>query len=179
MNPFAVLGIAPRFDLDLTSVEKTHRELSRALHPDRYAGAGASERQAALSKAVEVNEAWRVVKDPIRRAEAVFALAGIPVGERTEPPASPALLMDVMELREELDLARNKKDRARVESLVTRVKAKRVAAEETLRAGFGAANGDAAKMGGLVSALGELRYFRRFLDEASAVEDLLDEAAVG
>ena len=43
--------------------------------------AGASERRAALSKAVEVNEAWRVVRDPIRRAEALLALAGTAAGE--------------------------------------------------------------------------------------------------
>ena len=76
MDPFATLGIA-RAATTSTSrrVEKTHRELSRALHPDGTSSAGASERRAALSKAVEVNEAWRIVRDPIRRAEALLALA--------------------------------------------------------------------------------------------------------
>ena len=52
MNPFATLGVEPRFDLDLPALEKTHRELSRALHPDKYVGATASERRAALERAV-------------------------------------------------------------------------------------------------------------------------------
>ena len=39
MDPFATLGIARAFDVDLAAVEKMHRELSRALHPDRYVGA--------------------------------------------------------------------------------------------------------------------------------------------
>ena len=57
MDPFATLGIDRRFDVDLPALEKRHRELSRALHPDRFADAGASERKATLAKAVEVNEA--------------------------------------------------------------------------------------------------------------------------
>ena len=40
VDPFATLGVPRRFDVDLAAVEKTHRELSRALHPDRYVGAG-------------------------------------------------------------------------------------------------------------------------------------------
>ncbi len=81
VDPFATLGLPRSYDVDLPAVEKTHRELSRALHPDRFVNAGASERREALSKAVEVNEAWRVVRDPIRRAEALLQLAGAAVGE--------------------------------------------------------------------------------------------------
>jgi len=38
-DPFAMLGVERRFDLDLKVLEKTHRELSRALHPDKFAQA--------------------------------------------------------------------------------------------------------------------------------------------
>src|SRR3984957_7438497 len=100
MDPFAVLGIERRYDIDLGAVEKRHRELSRALHPDRYADAGAAERRLTLAKAVEVNEAWRTLRDPIARAEALFSLAGIAVGEQNEPQPSPALLMEAMHRRE-------------------------------------------------------------------------------
>src|SRR6476619_1770759 len=106
MDPFATLGAPRRYDLDLTVLEKTHRELSRALHPDRFAQSGASERRAALEKAANVNEAWRALRDPIRRAEALFRLAGASVGETNEPKASPAFLMEMMEDREALADAR-------------------------------------------------------------------------
>src|SRR4051812_33029053 len=97
MDPFATLGIERRFDVDVDAVEKRHRELSRALHPDKYASAAPSERRASLSKAVEVNEAWRIVRDPIRRAEALFTLAGIRVGETSEPRPTTAVLMEALE----------------------------------------------------------------------------------
>src|SRR5690554_1416912 len=117
MDPFATLGAPRRFDLDLTALAKTHRELSRALHPDKFAQASASERRAALEKAANVNEAWRILRDPVRRAEALFTLAGARVGETHEPKPGPLFLMEVMEQREALAEARSSKDLERVRAL--------------------------------------------------------------
>ena len=167
MDPFATLGIARTFDVDLAAIEKTHRELSRALHPDKYVAAPPSERRAALEKAVQVNEAWRTVRDPIKRAEALFSLAGIAIGERNEPKASPEFLMDVMEQREELAEARARKDAAAVAKLGESIAARGQAIERALGEGF--TKGDAIE--NLLPMLGELRYCRRFLDEVSAIED--------
>jgi molecular chaperone HscB len=178
MDPFATLGIERRFDLDLPAVEKRHRELSRALHPDKYADAGASERKATLSKAVEVNEAWRIVREPVARAEALFTLAGITVGERNEPKPSSELLMAAMDLRETLEEAKARRDLRAIEKLAGEVDAKRRVAEEKLRAGFADGGGKRAKIEALVPVLGELRFHKRFLDEVSAIEDAIAEADV-
>jgi molecular chaperone HscB len=174
MDSFAILGLSRSFDVDLNATEKRHRELSRALHPDRYADAGAAERRLTLSKAIEVNEAWRIVRDPITRAEALFTLAGITVGERNEPKASPDLLMEAMDRREALAEARAKKDLAAIDRLAGQVDARRSDVEARLRAGF--ARG--GKLDALVPLLGELRFHRRFLEEVSAIEDAIAEAAV-
>ena len=176
-----MLGVERRFDLDLKVLEKTHRELSRALHPDRYSQAGASERRAVLEKAASVNEAWRTVRDPVKRAEALFQLVGIKVGEDNEPKATPAFLMEVLEEREALADARAAKDLTKVRA-VGAVMAKRAAETEAkLSAGFaslrhGNANGNASSADRsaamkLVPLLGELRFYRRFLDEVSAIEE--------
>jgi molecular chaperone HscB len=168
MDPFETLGIPRTFDLDLAAVEKTHRELSRALHPDKFVSATASERRAALSKAVEVNEAWRVVRDPIRRAEALLALAGVPMGEDRERTADPDFLMDMLEQREALAEAKAAKDLARVHAMAGAIAARAAAVERALADGF--ARGETAA---LAEKLGELRFYRRFLDEVSAIEDEL------
>jgi molecular chaperone HscB len=174
MDPFAVLGIERRYDIDVDATEKRHRDLSRALHPDRFADAGAAERRLTLAKAVEVNEAWRIVRDPIARAEALFALAGVAVGERVEPAPTSALLMETMERRESLAEAKAKRDFSAIEHLAGQVVARRREVEEKLRAGF--ARG--GTLDGLVPLLGELRFHRRFLEEVSAIEDALAESAV-
>lgn len=177
MDPFALLGASRRFDLDLTVLEKTHRELSRALHPDKFAQASASERRAALEKAANVNEAWRIVRDPIRRAEALFTLAGIKVGETNEPKASPAFLMDVLEEREALAEARVAKNMAKVRSLGEKMEGRANEAQAKLAAGIATAfagreqSPDRATLEKILPLLGELRFYKRFLDEVSAIEE--------
>ena len=157
--------------MDLTAVEKTHRELSRALHPDRFVNAGPSERRAALSKAVEVNEAWRIVRDPIRRAEALLTLEGAAVGEGKEPQPDAEFLMEMLELREALAEAKAGRDLHGVRRMAGAIAARVRAVEVVLSEGFG--RGDAASLVGKVS---ELRFYRRFLDEVSAIEDELAAA---
>lgn len=164
LDPFLTLGIERRFEVDLARVERQHRELSRALHPDRYVSAPPGERRAALERAVQVNEAFRVVRDPVRRAEALFALAGVPVGEDREPKAAPAFLMEVMEHREALAEAKAARDRAAIEALATAVRSREAEAERALARGL---DGGAAPAT-LVGRLGELRFYRRFLEEADA-----------
>ena len=170
LDPFLTLGIKRSFDVDLASVEKTHRELSRALHPDRFVNAGSSERRAALSKAVEVNEAWRLVRDPIRRAEALLRLEGVAVGEGKEPQPDAEFLMEMLELREALSERESgaRTARRRVRQMAEMIAARVLAVEVVLADGF--ARGDAAS---LVGKVGELRFYRRFLDEVSAIEDEL------
>jgi molecular chaperone HscB len=174
MDPFAILGVSPAFELDLKAVEKTHRELSRALHPDKYTNAGASERLLALGRAVEVNEAWRAVKDPIRRAEALFALAKVATGEVSEPKPSGAFLMDMLEQREALADAKDANDRAAIEKLRADIKTRAKAAETKMATGFSAACGDVSMLHALLPLLGELRFYRRFLEEVAAIVDVLD-----
>lgn len=170
-DPFETLGIEPRFDLDLGAVEARHRELSRALHPDRYAQAPSAERRMALSRAIEVNEAWRAVKDPIKRAEALFARLGVPSGETAEPNPSTDLLMEMMEAREELSDAARARNMEAVHNLSLKMSLREREVLAALGRGFAEAGGSADAARRLIHHLGELRYLRRFLDEVAAIED--------
>jgi molecular chaperone HscB len=170
MDPFATLGIARAFDVDLAAVEKVHRELSRALHPDRYIGASPSERRASLAKAVEVNEAWRVVRDPVRRADALLALRGVVTGEGRDATngakQDPAFLMDMLEQREALAEAKQSKDLEAVRRLAAAIEERVRVVERALAEGFAQ-----PEVNGLAGKVGELKFYRRFLDEVSAIED--------
>jgi molecular chaperone HscB len=168
VDPFATLGIARSFDVDLGAAERAHRELSRALHPDKFVGTGASERRGALTKAVEVNEAWRVVRDPIRRAEALLKLGGVQVGDGNKPMAAPEFLMEMLEQREALSAAKGARDLAAVRAMAAVIEARARDVERSLSGGF--ARGEKRE---LVGRVGELRFYRRFLDEVSAIEDEL------
>ena len=95
-------GVERRYDLDLDQLEARFRERSRKLHPDRFTTADPRARRASLQWSVKLNEARRVLKDPIRRAEYLLASSGVEVPSA----APPALVMEILELREELGEAR-------------------------------------------------------------------------
>ena len=69
MDPFATLGLPRRYDVDKVELDRRYRELQQTLHPDKHASAPASERALTLRKAIEVNEAYRVLRDDQKRAE--------------------------------------------------------------------------------------------------------------
>jgi molecular chaperone HscB len=167
-DPFEALGLEPVFGIDLAVLEQRHRDLSRTLHPDRHAAAGAAERRLALGRAIEVNEAFRNLKDPVRRAEVLLARRGVPSGEGKEPAASPALLMEIMERREALSEIRLSKDEAALARLIADAKQD----EQRVLAGLARQFEDsAADSVEIVKKVGELRYYRRFLEEAQAIVD--------
>ena len=168
-DPFDALELEPKFSLDLAALERRHRELSKALHPDRYVDAPPAERRLALSRAIAVNEAFRALRDPLRRAEALLARLGAPRDEAAPGKASPAFLMEVLELREELAAAGKRRDRAALGALREAMERRERDALAKLAA---ALDGQPAPELERASALlGELRFVRRFLDEASLLEE--------
>ncbi len=164
-DPFEVLGVPRRFGLDGAALAQRHRDLSRALHPDRFGDAAPTERRAAIERAMAINESFRALRDPLTRAEALLAVHGAALDERARP--DPAMLMEVMELREDLEAARG--DAPRIESLRDAV-ARRVAAEESaLVALFDADTLDGAALAKARASVVRMKYFRRFGDEADAL----------
>jgi molecular chaperone HscB len=166
MNPFARLGVEPKFSVDLVELERVHRELSRALHPDRHAQGLPAERRKTLDDAVAVNEAWRVLRDPLRRAEALLELRGL-ASEGPAAKPSPAFLMEMMERREELDAAKSK-GAAALERLAAAVGADFERTRDRLAS---ALDEGIEAFGPAPRLLAELRFQRRLLDEIAALED--------
>ncbi|HWT67261.1 MAG TPA: Fe-S protein assembly co-chaperone HscB [Terracidiphilus sp.] len=113
-NFFSVFGLEPRLELDLGMLEHQFHKLSRKLHPDRYARATDSEREWSLADTALLNDAYRTLKDPIRRTEYLLKLSGAEIGEehagktagagRTDPSRVPVdLLEEVFELNMQLE----------------------------------------------------------------------------
>jgi molecular chaperone HscB len=183
---FAVLGLERRYDLDAAELEARYKELSRKLHPDRFAKADPRARRASLQRTVQLNDAWRALKEPLRRAEYLLELGGVKLatddgGARSGGvAASPALLMEILELREELGEARLAHDDAKVARMGEAMRAR--AAQASARVGellSGVGAPAANRLEEAARELVALRYYRRFLDEVSAHDDARDAAAGG
>jgi molecular chaperone HscB len=82
---FSVFGLERRLNLDLAALEQEFHRLSRRLHPDRYARASENEKQWSLADTALLNDAYRTLKDPLRRTEYLLKLAG---GETSEGAAA-------------------------------------------------------------------------------------------
>ena len=169
-SPFELLGVPALFALDEHELEKRHRDLSRALHPDRYVGRPSSERREALSRAISVNEAFRKLRDPISRAEALLSHLGSEMSETNQPKPGPALLMQVMEEREALSVARRSGDRSKIEGIAADASGQAEAATERMADAF---SEEPIPVDQVLKLLGELRYLRRLKEEAGAALDEL------
>jgi molecular chaperone HscB len=176
-HPFEILGLVPSFALDPSVLEQRQRELNRVLHPDRHAGKSPAERRQALSRAMDINLAYRALRDPASRAEALFELLG--AGSTRESTISdPVLLMEMMEQREALEEARGTKNRTQLD-LIGRSMAEREQvvlgrlneAFAPLLAGALPSETREAQLASARQLLAELRYVRRFAEEIAAFED--------
>jgi molecular chaperone HscB len=166
---FTVLGVPRRYDLDLIDLEARYKDLSRKVHPDRFARADPRARRASLQRTVQLNEAWRALKDPVRRAEALLALAGVPIAKEGDGAVPPALLMEILELREALGEARAAGDDAKVHGMAVTMRAR---VDETMNGiAAGLATGTPEALRDVARLLVALRYDRRFLDEVAAHEE--------
>jgi molecular chaperone HscB len=65
-------------------LEKDFYELSRRLHPDLNARAGSREQEWSLEQSSMLNDAYRTLKDPIKRTEYLLHLEGVAVGEQSK-----------------------------------------------------------------------------------------------
>jgi molecular chaperone HscB len=102
-NHFELFGLAPAYMLDLVHLDRVYRDIQSQIHPDRYAHAGDAERRASMQMTTQVNEAYRTLKSPVRRAGYLLELNGVDVGSETNTAMPPEFLMEQMELREKLE----------------------------------------------------------------------------
>jgi molecular chaperone HscB len=113
---FSVFSLVPKLDLDLGMLEHQFHKLSRKLHPDRFARAATNEKDWSLADTALLNDAYRTLRDPIRRTEYLLKLHGAEIGEehagkdRKDPSRVPAdLLEEAFELNMQLEEMRMSK----------------------------------------------------------------------
>ncbi|KAL4437292.1 hypothetical protein ABPG75_004431 [Micractinium tetrahymenae] len=102
-----------RFDVDAPDLEQRYRALQRRLHPDKFSTASPLEQEYAHQQAAVVNQAYDVLKKPLRRAHYILNQAGLGACEGMTI-TDPELLMYVMEAREDVEGAADKAQLARL-----------------------------------------------------------------
>jgi len=90
-------------------IEQKFLQLSWKLHPDKFVNASERERELSLERSSQLNDAYRVLRDPIARVEYLLAIEGMRKEGQQKQQAPPELLEEVFELNESLDELREAK----------------------------------------------------------------------
>ena len=112
-NFFEFFGLAPKLDIDNDALQKRFYELSRAWHPDRFSRKGPAEQADALDATSILNDGYRTLRDPVKRAEYLLTQEGFPIGEQRSRDVPPELLEEVFELNMMLEELKGGDDSAR------------------------------------------------------------------
>ena len=81
---FTFFGFPRKLNLDISALEKEFYALSRRLHPDLFAQANPEERAFSLEQSSMLNDAYRTLKDPIKRTEYLLRLEGVELEEQSK-----------------------------------------------------------------------------------------------
>jgi molecular chaperone HscB len=100
---FALLGLPPKLEIDPAALEQRFHQLSWKLHPDSFVLAEPREREVALARSSQLNDAYRTLREPVSRAEYLLRQRGLRQEGATRQQAPPELLEEVFELNESLD----------------------------------------------------------------------------
>lgn len=100
-----MFGLAPACALEADALEGAYRRIQSQIHPDRFAQAGDAERRASLQWSARVNEAYRILKSPVRRAQYLLEMNGVDVQFETNTQMPTDFLLRQLELREALEAA--------------------------------------------------------------------------
>jgi molecular chaperone HscB len=83
-NYFAFFGLPLKLNIDGAVLEKDFYALSRKLHPDLSAGSGSKEQEWSLEQSSMLNDAYRTLKDPIKRTQYLLRLEGVELEEQSK-----------------------------------------------------------------------------------------------
>jgi molecular chaperone HscB len=99
LDCFAALGFPRKLSIDLSALERAYHELSRKIHPDRFASRDAAIRNASLRATALLTRAYRTLRDPTARGLYWLELNGEKLAENNKrvPPDLAELVFEVQE----------------------------------------------------------------------------------
>ncbi len=168
-NPFALFNLPVTFQVDSALLNERYLALQKSLHPDNFSAASAQEQRLAMQKSAEINDALRILKDPIARADSIIALN---TGERENLEEKSnkdiGFLMQQMEWRETLENIENRKDTDELSAFTKEIDQIRHAILSELSTALAEQQWDIAR-----AITDKLRFIKKLQAEIERVEETL------
>jgi len=105
-NHFEIFNINPSLDLNMDFIEEKYLELQLKSHPDLMINKSPEAQQKAANDSSNINNAYEILKDPLKRAIYFLEINNIFI-DSIKPDNM--LLMEIMEIKEEFEMADKKK----------------------------------------------------------------------
>jgi molecular chaperone HscB len=107
LDCFAALGLSRKLTIDLDALERRYHELSRKIHPDRFASKGPKVRDASLRATATLTRSYRTLRDPVARGLYWLELNSEKLSENNKrvPPELAELVFEVQEQLAEMQLS--------------------------------------------------------------------------
>src|SRR5271154_5612519 len=109
LDHFALFGLPRKLWIEMAGLEQKFLQMSWKLHPDNFVNAPADEQELSLKRSSELNDAYRVLRDPVARVEYLLGIENMRKEGEHKQLAPPELLEEVFELNESLDELREAK----------------------------------------------------------------------
>ncbi len=109
-NYFELFDLPVALAVDGALLAGRYRELQKALHPDRYAGASEREQRLAVQYTAHLNDAYTTLRDPVRRVQYMLRLKGRDLASEAVTTQDSGFLLQQMRWRESLEEARHAAD---------------------------------------------------------------------
>ncbi len=100
---YTFFGLEHKLNLDNADLQRRFYQLSKLLHPDHYTRRAQRERDYSLEATAILNDGYRILRDPVKRAEYILAEQGFEGGEQRTKDVPPELLEEVFELNMALE----------------------------------------------------------------------------
>jgi molecular chaperone HscB len=109
---FAALDLPRKLTIDLDALERRYHELSRKIHPDRFASKGVKVRGASLRATATLTRSYRTLRDPVARGLYWLELNGEKLAENNKrvPVELAELVFEVQEQLAEMQISPDPED---------------------------------------------------------------------
>lgn len=99
-NHFTTFSLSVIFSVDLDTLEKKYFEFQKKFHPDK---------SDEIEQSIRINEAYEILKNPLKRAAHILQLNDIDVeNDEIAPKVDQTTLLEVFEIREFGNLSEKK-----------------------------------------------------------------------
>jgi len=159
LNLFDVFEIPQSYFIQEKQLDNAFKELQKKLHPDKFATKSIDEKNVSTSSSSSINFAYQTLKDPVERAQYLIWLSfEKQIFDDSKTIQDPAFMMEVFELREEIQENINNPERK--SKLIKYIQVSINNAEKEFEAAIQGNNSEEA-----IQNATRLKYYYKMLEE--------------